>query len=63
MPRWSSSPSAYSSAETFIELVLFDKPRDARAVKSGKIGFAANAAAVIVKAGAAATTGAHAPVV
>jgi lipid-binding SYLF domain-containing protein len=43
--------------ETFIELVLFDNRETLERFKSGKIGFAANAAAVIVKAGAAATTG------
>lgn len=41
--------------DTFIELVIFDKPEALRRFKESKVAFAANAAAVIVKAGVAAT--------
>ena len=41
--------------DTFIELVVFDKPEALKRFKEGKVAFAANAAAVIVKAGVAAT--------
>ncbi|HEX8110733.1 MAG TPA: hypothetical protein VF516_23540 [Kofleriaceae bacterium] len=41
--------------DTFIELVIFDKPDALKRFKEGKVAFAANAAAVIVKAGVAAT--------
>jgi lipid-binding SYLF domain-containing protein len=43
--------------DTGIELVLFDNRQALERFKMGKVGFAANAAAVIVKAGAAATNG------
>lgn len=41
--------------DTFIELVILDEPETVRRFKEGKVAFAANAAAVIVKAGVAAT--------
>jgi lipid-binding SYLF domain-containing protein len=41
--------------DTFIELVIFDKPEALRRFKESKVAFAANAALVIVKAGVAAT--------
>lgn len=41
--------------DTFIELVILDEPEAVRRFKEGKVAFAANAAAVIVKAGVAAT--------
>jgi lipid-binding SYLF domain-containing protein len=41
--------------DTFIEIVIFDKPDALDRFKRGKVAFAANAAAVIVKAGVAAT--------
>lgn len=41
--------------DTFIELVIFDEPAVLKRFKQGKVAFAANAAAVIVKAGVAAT--------
>jgi lipid-binding SYLF domain-containing protein len=41
--------------DTFIELVIFDRPEALKRFKEGKVAFAANAAAVIVKAGVAAT--------
>jgi lipid-binding SYLF domain-containing protein len=40
--------------DTFSELVILDKPETLKRFKEGKVAFAANAAAVIVKAGAAA---------
>jgi hypothetical protein len=42
--------------ETFIELVTFDSPESLTQFKRSKVAFEANAAAVIVKAGAATTT-------
>lgn len=42
--------------QTFSEFVLFPDKKKLDAFKAGKVSFAANAAAVIVKAGAAATT-------
>jgi lipid-binding SYLF domain-containing protein len=41
--------------DTFTELVILDEPEALRRFKEGKVAFAANAAAVIVKAGVAAT--------
>lgn len=41
--------------DTFTELVIFDKPEALKRFKESKVAFAANAAAVIVKAGVAAT--------
>ncbi len=53
--------------DTFTELVIFDRPDSLKRFKEGKVAFAANAAAVIVKAGVAATRstppGAHVKVV
>lgn len=41
--------------DTFSELVIFDKPEALKRFKESKVAFAANAAAVIVKAGGAVT--------
>lgn len=41
--------------DTFTELVIFDRPDALKRFKEGRVAFAANAAAVIVKAGVAAT--------
>jgi len=41
--------------DTFIELVILEEPEAVKRFKEGKVAFAANAAAVIVKAGVAAT--------
>jgi lipid-binding SYLF domain-containing protein len=41
--------------DTFTELVILDEPQAVKRFKEGKVAFAANAAAVIVKAGVAAT--------
>lgn len=41
--------------DTFTELVIFDAPEALKRFKEGKVAFAANATAVIVKAGVAAT--------